>query len=304
MTTWATLGDIDIQVIKGPTDMGVKYSANYSVHGLIGRKGSLQHTGFNPDEINWTFQFHSDFCDPGEELRRLKEHFDARSVLPLVMGSGEYRGRFVIESIDVTLEHTGPDGTLIAIGFNMPLKEDIGDPAEPNPPGIIKSSAPAIEALTDPEVLFTEPPGGFMEMLDTALVAIDTIGEASARVNDIVATAQSGDLLNAVGLAGAYAPQLAEMAELLPVEDVSELQEMAIIANDAGSVATGLAQTRDSLNQAAGLLENASTLSALSSASGSVSSALTTAQATRPALARLEAYGAVGSRLGGLGGDL
>ncbi|PIQ25422.1 hypothetical protein COW20_15285 [bacterium (Candidatus Blackallbacteria) CG13_big_fil_rev_8_21_14_2_50_49_14] len=298
MTAFATLGDTEIEVLTGPSELGVKYSASYADLALIGRKSGLQFTGFSPDEISWRVLLHSNWCDPAYELRKLKEHMDNQDTLSLVMGTGEYRGVFVIPDLDVALRHTDPSGNIIAMELNLALKEYTGDPAKPNPPGVIVDTLP-IEAITNPTVLLTEPPGGFLETLDTVMGTIETIGEASARVNDIVASAQNGDILGAVGLAGAYAPELAEMAQLLPVENVQQFQEMAVVAQDAGEVATGLSQAQTEITTAASLLEQSTDLGGLSAAAGHMSSAVGLSANTQPALERLQAFGEVGSRLGG-----
>ena len=115
-----------------------------------------------------------------------------------------------------------------------------------------------------------------------------------------MATAANGDLLSAVGVAGAYAPQLTEMAQQLPVEQFADLSEVKNIAVDSGNVARNLATARNNLNQGATLLQNASTLSGLSSAALPVQNALAAVQVAGPALARLDAYAQIGSRLTGV----
>lgn len=298
MTAWATLGDIEIEVLSGPDSFGVKHAVVYADIPLIGGKSGLQYTGAEPDEIPWGVKLHSDWSNPSEQHRKFKEHMDKHSTLSFVMGTGEYRGVFVIKSIDVTLEHTDPAGNVIAMELSMELKENIGDPAKPNPPGVIMDTLP-IGAITNPTVLLTEPPGGFLETLDTVMATIETVGEASARVNDIVASAQNGDILGAVGLAGAYAPELFEMAQMLPIEDFQQIEEIAVIAQDAGEVATSLSAAQTEINTAALLLEQSTDLGGLSAAAGHMSTAVGLSGNTQPALERLQAWGEVGSRLGG-----
>jgi phage protein U len=298
MTTWATLGETEIEVLSGPSAFGVKYASNFADIPLIGRKSALQHTGFAPDEISWAVRLNAVWSNPADELRKLKEHMDKHNTLSLVMGTGEYRGVFVIKDLDVALQHTDPEGNILDMELNMSLQEYTGDPAKPNPPGVIKDTLP-IGAFANPTVLLSEPPGGFLETLDAAMATIETIGEASARVNDIVASAQNGDILGAVSLAGAYSPELFEMAQMLPIEDFQQIEEIAVIAQDAGEVATGLSAAQTEINTAALMLEQSTDLGGLSAAAGHMSGAVGMSAGTQPALERLQAWGEVGSRLGG-----
>ncbi len=298
MVAWATLGETEIEVLTGPSSFDTKYAANYAELPLMNSKSGLQFTGFSPDESNWTIKLHATYCNPADEARKLKEHMDAQDTLALVMGTGEYRGVFVITGLDVALEFTDGGGNIIAMELAVSLKEYIGDPAKPNPPGVITYTLP-IEAIANPEIPLPLSVEGFLETVATARAVIETVGEASARVQDIVATVESGDILGAVGLAGEFAPQLAEMATFLPADKMLALKEVAMVAHDAGEVAEGLSVTQSYLNEASAFLEDPS-LSGLSSASSRISSAVESSAGTKPALDRLQAHGATGSRLSGV----
>lgn len=297
---YSTLGDIEIEVITGPSRFEAKHIASYGEHTLINRKSSLQFTGFSPDDINLTIRLHASYCNPGEILKRFKDHLDKRSTLSYVQANGEYKGVFVIAEMGLALEHTDTSGNVIALEFTVALKEYTGDPAKPNPPGVISTRSPQLvssQNLTIPNLV---SPDNFMANIQKAMEVANKVTKAADRVNSIVQAAQSGDILGAVSAAGTYAPELAQMAAMLPVEEFQDLSQVVTIANDAGAAAKQLNVVRSHLNQAGNLLSNPNGLSGLSSASNSIQSALSATQSAAPALNRLEASAQVGSRLMGL----
>lgn len=297
MGIYATLGEIEMELTASPHTFSSTVRANYAEQSLIGRKSSLQFTGFSPDDISYGVKFHAQYCDPAAEYQKLSDVKDAKTPSALVFSNGDYRGTFVVTEIGLAVEHTASDGTLLAVETTVKLLEYIGDPAKPNPPGILTARLP-IQSSTAPAIPDVTSPAGMLDMLDQALAVAGQVGEAASRVNDIVAQAQT-DPLKAVGLAGQYAPELAEMAGQLPVEELQDLDQVVTIAGDAGQAANQMASVRDSLNTASTLLQTSDGLAGISSASGSIQSALTSAKAATPALSRLQAFGSVGSRIGG-----
>ena len=300
MATFMTLGKLEVQLLSSPTAFDTRSAANYSEHAFIGRKSGLQLTGFSPDDIAISIRLHSmTGGDPAVLIQQLRDIKDNAEVFALVFASGEYKGTFVLKSVDVTLTQTDGTGSLISADVSLTLAEYTGDPAKPNPPGVSSASV-QINTSSEPSLPDISSPTSFFTTIQTALEVAGKVGEAASKVNDIVATAANGDILGAVGVAGAYAPQLTALAEQLPVEGFEDLSELKAIAVDTGKVAKEMATVRDNLNQGATLLQNASTLSGLSSATAPVETALSAAQNAGPALARLDAYVQVGSRLAGI----
>lgn len=298
MSLYATLGDIDIDVLSGPTSLDMRLSATYAEHTLIGRKSALHFTGFSPDELNYTIRLHATWCDPALEIQKLRDAKRAAEALALVFATGEYWGNFVIKELTTVTTLTNAQGAMIALEASLSLAEYIGDPVEPNPPGVLSASVSIDTTTAQPPT--PETPTGLLGALNKAFEVAGQVGEAASKVNGIVSAAQSGDLLGAVSQAGAYAPQVSEMAAQLPVEEFQELEGAAAVANDAGKVAQQLSHTRGFLNQASTQLQTGSTISGLSSASGSMQSALQSVGPATPALNRLDAKMNVGSRLLGL----
>lgn len=299
MAIYMTLGKLEVELLSSPTSFDTRSTANYGEHAFIGRKSSLQFTGYSPDDIAISLRLHSMFGDPAERIQQLQDIKNNTEVFSLVFASGEYKGTFVLKTVDTTTTQTDGSGALISADVSCTLAEYIGDPAKPNPPGI-SSAGVKINTSSAPVLPAPTPPTNFFTSVQNAITIAGKVGQAATRVNDIVATAANGDLLSAVGVAGAYAPQLTEMAQQLPVEQFADLSEVKNIAVDSGNLARNLATARNNLNQGATLLQNASTLSGLSSAVLPVQNALAAVQVAGPALARLDAHAQIGSRLAGV----
>lgn len=297
--TYATLGKIEFQLLTGPHSSDATYKAEYAEQTLIGRKSSLQHTGFAPVDKSLGILFNRAWCDPAIELQALLDLQDSTEPVAYVLGNGDYRGTFVVTEVSESLRQTADDGTLITVECGIKLLEYIGDPAKPNPPGVLKGQPPlpANQPALVPEI---DNPAGLLSMVSQTIETIQKVGEASARVNDIVAAASNGDLLGAVGLAGNYAPQLTELASQLPVDELQDLEGLKQTLIDGGQAATAISQAKNGMTQASTLLQDASTLSGLSSAAGHMTQAVSSSADALPALQRLEASAQVGSRLQGL----
>lgn len=299
MSTYMTLGQMEMELLSSPTAFDTKSSANYAEHQLIGKKSLLHLTGFSPDDISITIRLHGIYCDPAEQIQKLKDMKDKAMVVPLVFASGNHLGTYVVKAVDTAITETDASGALLSADVNLSLGEYVGDPAKPNPPGVWTAGV-KINITTDPTIPDLSSPQGLLATVQTAVKVAGEVQKAASRVNDIVASAQNGDVLGAVGLAGAYAPELAEMAGKLPVEQFKDLEQVKTVAVDAGNVAKGLSQARDNIALASNSMANASALSGLSSAANSMGTAVDAVGATAPAMARLQALSQVGSRLAGV----
>ena len=302
MPVFMTMGKYEVELLSSPTSFNRRSAANYSEYPYIGRKAGLQLTGFAPDDIAITIRLHSMFADPAAVSRQLESMKNNGEVFSLVFASGDYLGTFVLKDVDTSLKQTDGSGSLMFIDVNISLKENVGDPSQPNPPGVFGSGL-RISASSNPSIPVVPAPGNFFTSIQTAISVAAKVGETVSRVNEIVGRAAQGDLIGAVGLAGAHAPQLISIAQELPVDAFADLEQVQAIAVDSGKVAQQMAFARDGLMQGATLFQGASTLSAISSASLPVQGALSAMQSAGPSLSRLEAHTRVGSRITGVFND-
>jgi len=128
----AQLGDIKFELITQFNGLTENSSYNYAEHERIDDKPLLQFLGANLQELTIKLNFHTFFCSPEEEIKRLKEAAGAGTALKYIKGNGEYVGVFVIEEIGSSTEQTSNDGFLVSIQIEIRLKEYTGEIPEDN----------------------------------------------------------------------------------------------------------------------------------------------------------------------------
>lgn len=123
---FALLGDIQFEVVTYLDGLESKFGTDYAEHARIEGKPRLQWIGSKLDEMTFKLKFHSIYCNPEFELARLRDAMDAHIPLPFVLGTGEYKGDFVITDMSQTLEQTDPQGAIVAVEASLNLREHIG----------------------------------------------------------------------------------------------------------------------------------------------------------------------------------
>lgn len=239
MSLYAVLGETELDIIAWLDGFEARFAAEWPEQGLIGRKSLIQHTGYRPDEVRLRVLLHAQWCDPGAELARLKARLDEAKPLAFVLGTGEYRGRFVLTEVSAVTRQTDGSGALIALEADFTLKECIGDPADPAPPAVIQpgwrvpvaSSGDVIDVPV--ETVFADSPAGdAAEAIGAAIGAMGQAAQAASDISNLVWLAQSAPLA-AVSLAVPLASSLGAVAEALPVEAVAGIQA---ISGAAGAI--------------------------------------------------------------------
>jgi len=120
---FAQLGDIKFELITYFNGLSETFSYNYAQHERIENKPVLQYMGKNLQEENIKLNFHSNFCTPEDELKKLVQVADKAQPLKFIKGNGEYVGVFVIEEIMRSVEQASPEGDLISIQVDLRLRE-------------------------------------------------------------------------------------------------------------------------------------------------------------------------------------
>lgn len=120
---FATLGDIEFDLINCFSEIGETNTYNFVQHERIDNKPRLQFLGSGLQEENIKLNFHSGFCSPEEELKKLKDVAKNATTLKFIKGNGEYVGIFVITEITSAIQQTTKDGDLIAIQVDLKLQE-------------------------------------------------------------------------------------------------------------------------------------------------------------------------------------
>lgn len=127
---FAQLGDIKFELITYFNGINETISYNYAQHERIGNKPLLQYMGKNLQEKNIKLNFHSSFCEPEHELKKLISVADKATPLKFLKGNGEYVGVFVINEIAQTTEQAAPEGDLISVQVELHLQEFTGKVTE------------------------------------------------------------------------------------------------------------------------------------------------------------------------------
>lgn len=281
VSLYAVLGETELTIIAWLDGFEARFAAQWPEQGLIGGKSLVQHTGYAPDEVRLRVLLHAQWCDPGLELARLKARLDEAQPLAFVLGTGEYRGRFVLTDLSAVTRQTDGHGALIALEAEIALKESIGDPAEPAPPAVllpgwqtpVSAAGDVIDAPVQ-TVLADSPAGDAAEAIAAAIGAMGRAAQAASDLSNLVAVAQ-GDPLAAVALAGPLSASIGAVAEALPVQAVAGISAIS-------SAAGALAIARGSLDSAAACLASPAPGAILAHAGHALAH-------TRGALAALEA---------------
>ncbi|KKP40312.1 MAG: hypothetical protein UR30_C0005G0093 [Candidatus Peregrinibacteria bacterium GW2011_GWC2_33_13] len=120
---FAQLGNIQFNLITYFNGIEESQKHNYAVHQTIESKPKLQYIGDELDEMTIKLNFHSSFCAPETEIKKIKDAARLHEEMPFILGNGRYLGKYVIEEITSTTQQTDKSGNLISIESKIRLKE-------------------------------------------------------------------------------------------------------------------------------------------------------------------------------------
>lgn len=123
---FAQLGDIEFELITYFNGLNETQTFNFAEHERINQKPMLQFMGLNLQEQEIKLNFHSSFCTPEDEIKRLKDVANKGTPLKFIKGNGEYVGVFVISEIVSAVEQASKEGDLISIQVDLKLREFTG----------------------------------------------------------------------------------------------------------------------------------------------------------------------------------
>lgn len=135
------LGNITFEGLKGFSALGSREAPSLAQHAVIDGKPKLQRTGDTLDEYRIAIMFHSRFCNPETEVGKLKSAMRSGEILPLIVGTGETLGNFVISEIEQDVQHTTKEGAIIMTRLNVSLLESAGSDPLSTAMAAAKSSA-------------------------------------------------------------------------------------------------------------------------------------------------------------------
>ncbi len=123
---FAQLGEIKFDLITYFNGIEETNSYNYAEHPRINQKPMLQFLGENLQEQSIKLNFHTNFCTPELEIKKLKEAAKKATPLKFIKGNGEYVGVFVISEISSVTEQASKEGYINSIQLDLKLREYTG----------------------------------------------------------------------------------------------------------------------------------------------------------------------------------
>jgi len=123
---FAQLGDIKFDLITYFNGIDETNSYNFAEHPRISQKPLLQFLGENLQEQDIKLNFHTSFCIPEDEIKKLKDVAKKGTPLKFIKGNGEYVGVFVISEISSSTEQATKDGGINSIQLDLKLREFTG----------------------------------------------------------------------------------------------------------------------------------------------------------------------------------
>jgi len=120
---WGKFGEVVFQLLKTPETLNRSGRAKFARISLFAEKEKLHFTGLEPETVELSIRFHHSFCNPLEEVEKLREYLqEAESQLLIV---GDYiKGKFVIEELREQSGRTAKNGNPLEILVNLTLRED------------------------------------------------------------------------------------------------------------------------------------------------------------------------------------
>jgi len=117
------LGSIVFIGTSGFSSFSKTQESSYSKHNRILRKPSIQRTGDKLDIINLGIHLNYAFTNPQERIQELEEAKASNESLPLILGTGEIVGSFVIQRIIQNSNKLDVDGNIIDANIDIELLE-------------------------------------------------------------------------------------------------------------------------------------------------------------------------------------
>lgn len=120
---FAMLGDILFETLTSPQAMESVVPFDYAEHKVVEDRPRLQWISDGLQVITIDLSLHASFTNPAVKMVALQSAAQSHNALPLVLGTGEYRGYFVITSIQTTSTQMTMFGALISVVVRLVLKE-------------------------------------------------------------------------------------------------------------------------------------------------------------------------------------
>ncbi len=153
MAEWARLGAVRVAGLLSAAERTSTF--DYDELKRIEGKPRLQWMADGLTVRTLVLQLHRQVCDPEAELRQLADAAAGHAALPLIRGTGELLGDYVIVSLAETDRHSDEDGRPVSIELRVDLKEFV--PADPVLVVQLKAAAKKARAGAEAQQAPAEP---------------------------------------------------------------------------------------------------------------------------------------------------
>ncbi|MFP5420984.1 MAG: phage tail protein [Gammaproteobacteria bacterium] len=242
---WAVLGDIEFEMTYHPGRQDERSAADYAQHALIQGKPRPEWVGDSLDELTLELTLHSMLVDPELQIRRLKAAKSAHEPLPYVLGSGDYRGIYLLTEVSVTTRKTDPQGRLVSATVSLSLLEYSGKYTKPlprpkalvsylaaNPMARVGGATPALVTPTQKALGMAKVAGNYLRAGVDAFNFVKTL-----RDNPAAVLAQAPRLLSLTGQALQPLQEFQLAAGLM--EDGADLVQLGLSVTSEVQLAQG-----------------------------------------------------------------
>lgn len=230
--------------------------ANLAQYPLINTKPRLQNTGETLEELTFSFQLRVEFCNPAQEIDDLEQWKKDGEILPLLLGNGQYRGDYVIRSVDKEIVQTFNDGTIIEAQITLNLLEHVPDSAEEQQAATDRRNAAAVG---DKKQIVRRPaqkPTSEAEAHAALMLAQNKAWEASEAAQKAMEAQSPESKITDVKRAISSAQDAMDAAR----QKVSDAQEQI---NNATGIISAVENAKDRLTEIGNLMQPPISLTAL-----------------------------------------
>jgi phage protein U len=116
------IGDLTI-VVQSVLNLSYSFKQGFVEQEKIEAPPTLQQVGRNLSTLSLACRFHYAYSKPDLVVASLLAACNAAKPLSLVDGSGNYKGKYVLESVDVSPIKTDGEGRSFSVDVNLALKE-------------------------------------------------------------------------------------------------------------------------------------------------------------------------------------
>ena len=185
---FAQLGNHIFQGLKSPRSWDETYTARYGKIPLINGKDVIQHTGDELAEIELSIRYSIDFCEPATEIEALRQSMQDAEALPFITGEGSIAGKFVITSMDVSIETFSPAGRIEIATVDLKLLEAANAESSPTQGSALASAKPITQS---PAAAIASPANAITKDISKAQSRVNTMKKTASDVKKGITSVKS-----------------------------------------------------------------------------------------------------------------